>query len=129
MLYDLGVVSIEEVREKADRAHESWRSRASFSQVHVAALVQAAGSPWAGLLDAVAGVIDHDWEGTDTLAASASGIATLPVKPPAPVVDFECENNALAAMAQGGKIRIRPGTIVMPNGKHLAVRHDVLVLA
>lgn len=129
MLDDLGLVSVEEVWRKADSERESGRSRKRFSPVYVAAWVLSGVPSGSSLLDAVADVIDHDWEGTDALAESASGMSAPPLTPPAPVSDFDCENNALAAMAWGGKTRIRPRTIVMPNLKDRAARHDVLVLA
>lgn len=129
MLDDLGLNSAGEVRGRAGRAHEPWRSCKRFSTVHAAACGPAGAPPGPSLLDAAADVIDHDWEGTDALAESAPGMTAPPMTPPAPMSDFDYESNALAAMAWGGKIRIRPRTIAMRYSKDLAARHDVLVLA
>ena len=65
-----------------------------------------------------------------TPQAPAPATASLPAGlPPAPIVDFVCEKDVLAALAQGGKIYIGPRTIVTPSARDLAARHDVLVLA
>lgn len=55
-----------------------------------------------------------------------------PATPPAPViqiVDFVCEADVRAAMAQNKKIYIGPRTIVTPAARELAGRDEVLVLA
>ena len=48
---------------------------------------------------------------------------------PAQIVGFVCENDVLAAAAQGGRIFIGPMNIVTPRTGDIAVRYDVLVLA
>jgi len=93
--------------------------------------------------DTVASVVDRFLEGKRapvlatcgcshsdvTAQASAPETRVLPVRPPAPIVDFVCENDVLAAVAEGGKILIGPKTIVTPSARDLAARYDVLVLA
>lgn len=62
--------------------------------------------------------------------ASSSPPAPRPsIQPSRPIVDFVCEKDVLAAVAEGGKIYIGPKTIVTPSARDLAARHDVLVLA
>lgn len=104
--------------------------------------------PESSIRDTVAGVVDRFLDGKRAPAAatcgcshasvtqnaatpreSASKASALPATPLTPIVDFVCENDVLAAVAQGGKILIGPKTIVTPSARDLAARHDVLVLA
>jgi len=58
--------------------------------------------------------------------------AAKPAEPPAPViqiVDFVCEADVRAAMAQKKKIYIGPKTIVTPSAREAAAMDEILVLA
>jgi hypothetical protein len=56
--------------------------------------------------------------------------AAAPAPPPAPaVVDFVCEADVRAAIAEKRKIYIGPRTIVTPAAKELAGPGEVLVMA
>jgi acetaldehyde dehydrogenase (acetylating) len=84
--------------------------------------------------DTVASVVDRLLQEKRAPAAAACGcshssVTPEPAAPPASIVDFVCENDVLAAVAQGGKILIGPKTIVTPSARDLAARYDVLVLA
>ncbi|MGH9674040.1 MAG: hypothetical protein ACRD44_12740, partial [Bryobacteraceae bacterium] len=52
-----------------------------------------------------------------------------PPAPPVHIVDFVCENDVRAAIANVKKIYIGPKTIVTPAARELAGQHDVLVEA
>lgn len=70
--------------------------------------------------------------GCSLAAQSAPPEPPKPATPPAPViqiVDFVCEADVRAAMAQNKKIYIGPKTIVTPAARELAGRDEVLVLA
>jgi len=65
-------------------------------------------------------------------AASPSSAAPAKVEPPAPpvvIVDFVCESDVRAALAQGKKIFIGPRTIVTPSARELAAPGEILVRA
>ncbi len=65
-------------------------------------------------------------------AAPASPAAPAKVQPPAPpvaIVDFVCESDVRAALAQGKKIFIGPRTIVTPSARELAAPGEILVRA
>jgi hypothetical protein len=65
-------------------------------------------------------------------AAFPAPAAPAPVAPPAPpvvIVDFVCESDVRAAMAQGKKIFIGPRTIVTPSARELAAAGEILVRA
>jgi acyl-CoA reductase-like NAD-dependent aldehyde dehydrogenase len=84
--------------------------------------------------DTVAGVVDRllvekRAPEAASCGCSHSSVTREPATPQAPIVDFVCENDVLAAVAQGGKILIGPKTIVTPSARDLAARYDVLVLA
>jgi len=101
------------------------------------------------LHDAVAGVVDRYLEQNRPAplapacacglapraadaAAPASPAAPKKVAPPAPqvsIVDFVCESDVRAAMAQGRKIFIGPRTIVTPSARELAAPGEILVRA
>lgn len=65
-------------------------------------------------------------------AAPSAPAAPAKVEPPAPpvvIVDFVCESDVRAAMAQGKKIFIGPRTIVTPSARELAAPTEILVRA
>jgi acetaldehyde dehydrogenase (acetylating) len=67
-----------------------------------------------------------------SLAKTAEAEPPKSAAPPAPViqiVDFVCEADVRAALAQNKKIYIGPKTIVTPAARELAGRDEVLVLA
>ena len=104
------------------------------------------------LHDAVAGVVDRYLEQRTPSAPpapacacgcaprAADGASATPaapaapkkVEPPAPpvtIVDFVCESDVRAALAQGKKIFIGPRTIVTPSARELAAAGEILVRA
>jgi acetaldehyde dehydrogenase (acetylating) len=68
-------------------------------------------------------------EGAYAPAASAKPAPAAPPAPPVTIVDFVCESDVRAAIAQGRKIFIGPRTIVTPSARELAGRDEILVQA